>query len=386
MKKFLFYILFLNLIFFKSYLNASEKNKQFKIGLLAPFSGEYSQLGESMLFSLQLALKEIGDKRVIIVPRDSGVNNKSKLNSSIQEIIEEDVNVVIGPVVQEDIKEVYKYKNITFISPSNINPGIQNNVISIGVSLESQLKTIKNFISKQKKTKTVILYPNNEYSKLIETKLNKLNFKPYKILKYNPDPKILTGEIEKLTSYNQRKRNLENRKKILEKKGEDDIKAKRELEILDQRYTLGNVNFDSIIILDFGNSLKSVIASLVFTDVDPQKVLFTTVNQWFDKSIFYENSVKTLYYPSINFKNFQKFNDDYFKTFKKNPNEISILIYDALGLAYYVWRKNNNIKSAKDFLIKGKIKGKIGSFSFDQGKIIQNLNIYKIEGKRFKKL
>ena len=151
-------------------------------------------------------------------------------------------------------------------------------------------------------------------------------------------------------------------------------------------YTLGNVNFDSIIILDFGNSLKSVIASLVFTDVDPQKVLFTTVNQWFDKSIFYENSVKTLYYPSINFKNFQKFNDEYFKTFKKNPNEISILIYDALGLAYYVWRKNKNIKSARDFLIKGKIKGKIGSFSFDQGEIIQNLNMYKVEGKRFKKI
>ena len=86
-------------------------------------------------------------------------------------------------------------------------------------------------------------------------------------------------------------------------------------------YTLGNVNFDSIIILDFGNSLKSVIASLVFTDVDPQKVLFTTVNQWFDKSIFYENSVKTLYYPSINFKNFQKFNDEYFKTFKKTQTK-----------------------------------------------------------------
>ena len=60
--------------------------------------------------------------------------------------------MVIGPVVQEDIKEVYKYKNITFISPSNINR-YPNNVISMGVSLESQLKTIKNFISKEKKPK-----------------------------------------------------------------------------------------------------------------------------------------------------------------------------------------------------------------------------------------
>ena len=78
-------------------------------------------------------------------------------------------------------------------------------------------------------------------------------------------------------------------------------KQKRELELLEQMYTLGNVNFDSIIILDFGNSLKSVIASLVFTDVDPQKVLFTTVNQWFDKSIFYENSVKNSILPIYKF-------------------------------------------------------------------------------------
>ena len=126
--------------------------------------------------------------------------------------------MVIGPVVQEDIKEVYKYKNITFISPSNINPGIQNNVISMGVSLESQLKTIKNFISKEKKTKTVILYPNNEYSKLIEGKLNKLNFKPYKILKYNPDPKILTGN-RKVNKLRTKKEKSRKQKKNFRKKG-----------------------------------------------------------------------------------------------------------------------------------------------------------------------
>ena len=66
----------------------------------------------------------------------------------------------------------------------------------------------------------------------------------------------------------------------------EDEQSKRQLEILEQRYTLGDVNFDSVIIIDFGNSLKSVLTSLVFTDVDQEKVLFTTVNQWFDESIF----------------------------------------------------------------------------------------------------
>ena len=90
--------------------------------------------------------------------------------------------------------------------------------------------------------------------------MKKTQIKPFKILKYDSDPRIITGEIEKLTNYSQRKRNLENRKKILEKK--DNPASERELKILEQRYTLGKVNFDSVIVLDFGSNLKSVLASL----------------------------------------------------------------------------------------------------------------------------
>ena len=239
------------------------------------------------------------------------------------------------------------------------------------------------FIKQQKKNKTVILIPKNNYTNLIENKLDKLNLKEYKIFKYNPDPKILTGEIEILTNYSQRKKNLKLRKKIFEDK--DDEQSKRQFERLEQKYTLGDVNFDSVIIIDFGSSLKSVLTSLIFTDVDQEKVLFTTVNQWFDESIFYENTVKNLYYPSINYNEFKKYKDNYFKTFNNFPSEITILAYDALGLIYYVWKKNGKINSINDFSFKGKIKGKIGTFSFNNKKIIQDLNIYKAENNQFKK-
>ena len=147
---------------------------------------------------------------------------------------------------------------------------------------------------------------------MIEEKLKDLELKPFKIFKYNPDPKVLT-EIEKLTNYSQRKKNLQLRIKMFEDK--DDEQSKHQLEILEQKYTLGEVNFDSVIIIDFGSSLKSVLTSLIFTDVDPEKVLFTTLNQWFDESIFYENTVKKLYYPSVNYKEFKKFKEKYFKVY-----------------------------------------------------------------------
>ena len=109
-----------------------------------------------------------------------------------------------------------------------------------------------------------------------------------------------------------------------------------------------------------------------------------TVNQWFDKSIFLENSIKNLYYPSVDIKNFQKYKTKYFKIYGVQPTEITILTYDALGLIYYIWKKKNyNISSMKDFIIKDSIKGKIGTFKFTDGKLIQKLNIYKVSDKKF---
>ena len=379
-KKFLIILTYL-LILFNSNLLSDEDKKILKIGLLAPLSGEYKELGNSFLYSLQLALEELNDNNVVIIPRDSGFNDKEMLNRAVEEIKLEGAKIIIGPITYDDFNDVKKFNGLTFISPSNISPKFNNNVISIGVSLESQLITLTNFIKKQKKTKTVIMYPKNQYEDFVEKKLKLINLENVKIFKYSSNPEVLTGEIEILTNYNQRKKNLELRKKMYEDKEDDQsIKA---LARLDQLYTLGSVNFDSVIIIDFGNSLKSVLTSLVYTDVNQEKVLFTTINQWFDESIFYENTIKSLYYPSINYKEFKKYNQKYFKRYKKYPNEITLLTYDALGLIYYAWKKNGDIRSISDFSFKNKIKGKIGTFSLKDQRVSQDLDIYKTGKNKF---
>ncbi len=380
MIKLLITILSYLLLFFNSSLFSAE-TKELKIGLLAPFSGVYKDLGQSMLLSTQLALDEINDSRIKIIPRDSGSNDLQKLKRAIKDISESGAKVVLGPTDSTYFDEIEKYNDLIFISLSNNHPTIKKNIVSIGISLESQLKSIEKFIGSQNKYKTIIMFPDNKYATFIEKKVNLLKLKNYKLFKYSSDPKLLTGQIQKLTNYDQRKRNLESRVKILEER--EDLGSVRELKKLKQKYTLGRVNFDSVIIIDFGSSLKSVLTSLVFSDISEKDVLYTTVNQWFDESIFYENSIKTLYYPSVNLKNFKKYNKKYFETFNLKPNEITILAYDAIALIYYFWKKNKGIESINNFLIKDKIKGKIGIFTFNEGKVFQELNIYKTSNNSF---
>ena len=181
-------------ILFNGILLSAENDGKLRVGLLAPFSGEYSNLGESLLLSTQLALDEINDENIIIIPRDSGTNDIKKLNLAIKEIIFNGAKIIIGPMSSSSFNELEKYKDTIFISLSNKEPKILGNVINIGISLESQFKTIEQFLIKQKKYKTLILYPKNNYEKFIDKKIKLLKLNNYKIFKYSADPRVLTGE------------------------------------------------------------------------------------------------------------------------------------------------------------------------------------------------
>ena len=69
------YILF----FLNSNLSSNENNKTLTVGLLAPLSGPYSEIGTSLLYSLQLALEEINDENLIIVPKTLALMIRKKL-------------------------------------------------------------------------------------------------------------------------------------------------------------------------------------------------------------------------------------------------------------------------------------------------------------------
>tara|TARA_Y100000813_G_scaffold181531_1_gene150638 strand:- start:1734 stop:2897 length:1164 start_codon:yes stop_codon:yes gene_type:complete len=382
-KKILLILTYLTISFNTYVFSVEDKNENLlKIGVLAPFSGELKDLGEEILYSINIALHDLRNPNIKIFPNDSGSQNE-KILDACGKFQNNEIKIVIGPIQSKQINKLSGCGNIIFLSLSNMSSDINKNIIMLGINLESQLLSIKNFIEKKKRNKTLILFPKNNYAKHIEKNISEINFTNSKIFKYDQDPEKLTKQIEKLTNYKQRKINLEARIKKLE--GSDQPKDLKELNRLKQKYTLGKINFDSIIILDFGDSLKSVLTSLAYTDVSGEEILIVTSNQWFDQSLLAETSIKNLYFPSINFKNFRIFKENFFKIYKYNPTEISILGYDAIGLIYYAWRKSGEIKSVNDFNFKKSIKGKIGKFNISDNKVIQELNVYNIKDGNFTK-
>ena len=357
-----------------------ENKKILKIGVLLPLSGEYEILGKSFLKAIQLALYDISNDKVIIYPKDSKANALDAYRSA-KDFEGEGIKIVIGPIFYESLERLNEIKNITFISMTNKNNNIPKNTIAFGVNIDSQMDALKKYFNEIKISKTILLSPNSEFIYQSESIEKKDILKFYRTYKYNVNPKKITGEIEKITNYRERKKDLERRIKILEKS--DLYKHKQELKKLEQMHTLGKVNFDSVVIIDFGERLKSVLTSFNFSDVPNDEVKFFTINQWFDKTFFSENAMENLHFPSINFKNLKKFKKKFSKTYNEEANEVSILGYDALGLIYYCWSNNDEEFKSSQLYNKNGFKGLHGEFHIEGNLSKQKLKIYKISNKKF---
>jgi len=366
-----------------SAVNENLNKKILKVGVLLPLSGDFKDTGESFLKAIQLALFDISNENIKIFIKD---NKGSALASyeAAREFEKQGIEIVIGPIFHESLERLGEVNEITFISFTNKTKKIPKNTIAFGINIESQMNVLKKYFNEIKISKTLLLSPKSEFVYQSESVAKKDLLKFYRTYSYDTDPKKITEEIKKITKYKERKKDLENRIKILEKS--ELYKDTEELKKLEQMHTLGKVNFDSVLVLDFGERLKSVLTSFTFSDVPNDEVSFFTINQWFDVSFFNESAMQNLYFPSVNYKNLIKFNKRFFSKFKKRPNQVSILAYDALGLIYYCWF-NNNFQFKKDQLyIKDGFKGLQGEFFIEKNLSKQKLKIYKISKNKFLKV
>tara|TARA_B100000282_G_scaffold204815_1_gene150305 strand:- start:1844 stop:2992 length:1149 start_codon:yes stop_codon:yes gene_type:complete len=375
-------LLFLTLSIFLLYQNvfASEK---IKIGLIVPLSGENSLIGEKIIKSTRLAINKINDDRIEIIPKDTKSNPIDTLRVS-KELYKNGVRIIIGPVFNESIKYLDDLKNVTFISFTNKLIGNPKNVISAGVNAISQLQTIKKFSDINNLSNSVFLIPRSQFKNEIEQAINKTKIKHKKVFYYDREPTKLTKQIENLTNYQIRKNNLKNEIKRIEDLSFKDKDKK--IQSLKKKDTLGNINFDSVVIADFDENLKSVATSLLYTDVSSKRVSYITLNQWFDESLLKENSLHPIYFPSVNKNNYEIFMNEFKNTYGLDGDQLSFLSYDLIGLVYFLIYENDFNISKKIFYKKNKFMGKIGIFEISKNTITHQLNFYSIEDNKFKKI
>ena len=376
----------LSIIFFIFISNiniATSAPQKIKIGLLIPITGSNSDIGKSIIKATRMAINKINDPIIEIIPKDTG-SNPDKTLISAKELKEQGVRIVIGPVFNINTVYLNKFKEMTFLSLSNKNFNNSKNILSAGIDAGSQINTINLFLKEKKLNKTLILIPQNDSKEEIDhaIKNSQINYK--KKIYYDTSPTKIAKQMQKFTNYDQRKKFLEDEIIRLEKS--NIFNKEKKIQNLKKKDTLGPINFDSIIICDFGENLRSVATSLLYSDVSSKKVKIIALNQWFDNKLIKEKTIHPLYFPSISEDKFNHFKNNFKNLYNKTPTHISLISYDLIGLIYYLIKKNNLVIDKKIFLKKNKFKGMIGIFEINKNKITYILNFYETNEKGFKKI
>ena len=364
-------------------IGKSISEDKIKIGLIVPLTGEYKEIGDSIVKSVIMAANKIDDDNIEIHIKDNSSRPRDTFLAA-KELNEAGIKIVIGPIFQKNLKLLSSFSDMTFLSLTNKIESNPKNVISVGVNAISQINTIKKFLKKENLERSLFLIPNTSFKNEIELAIKKTKLNLKNKFVYDTDPTILTDQIEKITRYPQRKQNLLDEIKRLE--AFEDNKYEKQIENLKKKDTLGGINFDSAIIGDFDEGLKSVATSLLYTDISSSRIKYITLNQWFDQSLLRETNLQPIYFPSVNKKNFENFNKEYLKKFGENSNQVSFLSYDVVGLVYFLILKNNFLINEDIFLKENKFKGKVGIFEIKNNIITHQLNFYMIDKKEITKI
>ena len=322
--------------------NAQENNliekddKIFRLGLLLPLSGEFYQIGKSLLDSAQLALEETNNENLEFYIVDTGEENQ--LYKNLSYLISNDVDLILGPIFTKTVLKVKEYlddQNIPIITFSNNSDVSDRDVYVFGLTIEDELKKIYEYSIDRGIDKFAVIVPDNKYGNKVKDEINKFHninnnsssqfiFYPTK----DPDYYKIAREV---SNYDERKLDLDNRVKLLEElQSESSLK---ELKLLRNKDTLGEVDFEAIIIIARSFSeLTNFISILPYYDVDPKKVKFIGNSIWGKKLILKEPSMQGSYFSSLDLNGQRKFKKEYKKIYKKNPHALAPLAYDLVGL------------------------------------------------------
>ena len=385
MKNFCIKFFLLSFLLLNLTIAANSKNQSLRIGAILPLTGDYQEIGNKILKTFELTIFELSNVHVTLIPFD---NNSTEAGTrfAFKELQTQKVDIVLGPIFMKNLLSIVQDENFSkyiFISLSNNNVGLPNNVISFGVNLDSQILALRSTINDKNKKK-IFFADNSEFSMNVLKKIEEIKIPLLAKYQYSNFDEI--NEKAKIaTSYNYRHKKLLDL--IAELKKSDNNSDQAKVKSLEKKDTLEGVSYQQVIVPLFDDDLISVVSFFDYYDVNYKEASFVTLNQWFNKKLLLEPSLQNIIFPSINYSNFQELNKKLKENYNIEISNIEILAYDIIPLLVSSWYdKKNDFFSTEDFIGK-EFRGKSGIFKINnQNYADRKLDLYQIKNKSFVKI
>ena len=398
------------------------KPPEIKVGLLLPLSGPAEAIGRDMLDAAQMALFDVGDNKLVLLPRDTaGTAGGARL--AAQEVIREGAEVILGPLLAADVAAVSPIAaqaNIRVLAFSNDASVATDGTFLLGFRPEEQVRRVVAYaldsgaLVRPEPAPQLEGVPNPDQPAAAEVMPAPPSFaaRPPRIaglapddaygatviealrqavvegggelgetLFYPPDMGDPSPVVRRVAGYDQRSAALEAERARLA--ANDDPQAKQMLQALETRDSIGGPPFDAILLADGGDSLRSVAALLTFFDVDPATTRFLGTMRWqADPRVLAEGALQGAWFAAPAPDDLVAFENHFRSVFGRNPEQLAALAYDATALAVVVARDLGDRSFAPGTLINAQgFTGAAGVFRLRPNGLAQHgLAVLEVSG------
>ena len=370
-----------------------ELPPEVRVGLLLPLSGAAEALGRDMLDAAQMALFDVGDNDLALLPRDTG-GTPAGARRAAQEVVDEGAEVILGPLFGQAVSAVSPVAtaaDIRVLAFSNDASVATENTFLLGFRPEEQVRRVVRYalasgalvrpepalpgtVGEDVTSETLPLdspgfdrpafglrepriaglAPDDPYGATTIEALREATIasggRLGETLFYPPAGADPSPVMRRIAAYDQRAAALEAERNRLEQSDAPEAEAAlRALETLD---TMGGPPFDAILLADGGDRLRSVASLLEFFDVDPATTRFLGTMRWqADPRVLAEAALQGGWFAAPEPDDLAAFERRFRDIFGRSPDPLAALAYDATALAVVVARDLGDRSFAKETLI-----------------------------------
>lgn len=310
------------------------------VALLVPLSGESAQLGRAMFRAAQLALFDVGNEDLVLLPRDTRGTPEGAAEMA-RAALADGARLILGPLFADSVAAVTPHARdagVSVVAFSSDRAAARPGVFVMGHLPAQQVERIAGFAGAEGLRRIAALAPDDAYGQRVVGDLRRASAAAGVTVvdaAFYPAAARAASDVDDLVralaDFDRRRRALEARRDELRARGDADAAAA--LARLEDADTLGPPPFDAVFLPEGGARLLTVAPLLPFYDVDLDGVRLLGTARWESAPLGAEPALIGGWFAAPPPAARRVFEARFERFFGAPPPRLATLAYDAVALA-----------------------------------------------------
>ncbi len=308
-----------------------------RVAVLVPLTGPAANIGKALLDAAQLALFDVGDQDLALLPRDTGGTPEGAAQAATQ-AVSEGAQLILGPLFAGSVRAVApiaRERGINVVAFSTDRSVAGNGVFLMGFTPDEQVERVVDYAARQGLNRFAALAPETPYGRTVVAALERAVLQRggrlVRVVTYGATEEDVTEPVKRLANYDARRGALIAQRKAL--KGRTDQISRNALARLSRLDTLGDPGYDAVLLPEGGSRLRAVAPLLPFYDIDTTKIRLIGTGLWDDPRLGAEPALQGGWFAGPPPGNASALQQRFEAIYGRKPPRIVSLAYDATALA-----------------------------------------------------